>query len=48
MQQVARTYPFMLEADFLGGVAQAIAEQVPAEYKGVFEERLGWLKQLSE
>ena len=48
MQQAVKQYPFMVEADFLARVAQVIAEQVPVEYKGVFEERLGWLQTIAQ
>ncbi|MCB0165310.1 MAG: tetratricopeptide repeat protein, partial [Anaerolineae bacterium] len=47
MQQVAARYPFLLEPDFVSGLEQLIAQQVPPEHHPHFKQRLDWLKQIA-
>jgi hypothetical protein len=48
MRQAMARFPFMIQADFISTIEQAIAQKVPPEQRPYFEQRLGWLKQITQ
>ncbi len=44
MQQAVARFPLLAQADFIAGIEQAIAQQVPSEQRPAYEQRLCWLK----
>lgn len=47
MQQAVARFPLLAQADFIAAIEQAIAQQVPPEYRAAFEQRLAWLRQIA-
>jgi hypothetical protein len=48
MQAALAAHPLLKEPGFQAAIEQFIREQVPDEAKPAFEQRLAWLKQLTQ
>ena len=48
MKTALAQYPLMAEPDFVQAIEEVIKQQVPSEGRPQFEQRLAWLKQISE
>jgi hypothetical protein len=48
MRQAVAQFPLLAQADFIAAIEQVIAQQVPPEQQGYFEQRLGWLRQIAK
>jgi serine/threonine protein kinase len=48
MQYIVIEFPFMTNSDFIAVIEQAIVQQVPLEQRPAFEQRLAWLRQISD
>ena len=48
MQAAVSQYPLLTEDGFIQAIEETIAERVPTEHQAAFQERLDWLRQLTE
>ena len=46
MRRTAAQFPFMTAPNFIAAIQQAIAQQVPQNFKAAFNQRLAWLRQV--